>query len=477
MKKLILSFLGLSVFFTSCVKDQYDPPANPTDPSLTANYTIYDLKNDYKSSGQLIMTIAEDKIMEVIVSADDKGGNFYKEIVVQDKDNRAAIGMLINRSNLYNDLPVGRKLFVKLKGMAITKQNNLIVLGGYIDTVTVPGAQSLGYIPSAAIGTTIIKGSLNNEVKIEEVAINALSETHHYKLIKFKDVEFACNNLSLTYADAVNLVDANRTLMDKNGNDIIVRTSGYSTFAGTKLAQGKGELTAIFTVYRNDLQLKLRDLNDVKLTDTNRTTPCGSTGGGGGGTATLTTIKDLRATYSGNGVKVTSKYIEGTVISDKDGKNINSQNLAIQDATGGIIIRFSAAHTYAMGTKLKITFNGDSLTKYAGVMQVFVPSSAVSTIGTGSITPATVTIADINNNIDNLESTLVKIVNATFSATGTYNGSKTLSDGSASITHYTASTATFSGSTLPTGAKTITAIVGRFNSTKQISIRNTSDVQ
>jgi len=191
----------------------------------------------------------------------------------------------------------------------------------------------------------------------------------------------------------------------------------------------------------------------------------------------LSTISAIRAMYSGNGVKLTNLYIEGTVITDKDNKNINSQNLALQDATGGIIVRFSSAHTYALGDKVKVTFTGDSLTKYNGLMQVFVPAANAAKTGTSTITAKSVTIADINNNMSIYESTLVKISNATFSGTGTLSGSKTIADATASITHYTASTATFASSTIPTGAKTITGVVAVFGSTKQVSIRNLSDIQ
>jgi DNA/RNA endonuclease YhcR with UshA esterase domain len=480
MNKIFITLASSLFILSGCMKDNIDPPANPKDPNIAANYTIYDLKQDFKASGKTIWTIEQDKVIEAIVSANDIGGNLYEEIVIQDKDNRAAIGVQINRSNLYNDFPVGRKVFIKVQGMAMSIENNLVKLGGYIDTTTVPGAKSLGQLPPTAIDKTLLKGSIGNEVKIDQISLNQLSEAYHYKLVRFKDVEFKCEDTKLTYADAINLKDANRTLLDNSGNDVIVRTSGYSNFAASKVASGKGELTGIFTVYRNDFQMILRDINDVKLNDTNRTTPCagsGGGGGGGGGTATLATIASIRAMYAGNGVKIADKYIEGVVISDKDGKNINSQNLAIQDATGGIIIRFSSAHSYAMGDKLKVTFVGDSLTKFAGLMQMFVSSSAVSKIGTGTITPATVTIATINNNIDAYESTLVKILAASFSAAGTYSGSKTLADASSNITHYTASSATFSGSALPSGSKTFTAIVGRFNSTKQVSIRNLTDVE
>lgn len=488
MKKIPSLFVLSILLLSGCMKDTFDVPANPKDPAITANYTIFDLKQDFKSSGQTIWSIQDDKVIEAIVSANDQGGNFYKEIVIQDKDNRSAIGLLINRTNLYNDFPLGRKVFIKLKGMAMANQNNLIVLGGFIDTTSVPGAKSLGECPPTAIDKTILKGTVNNEVKIDEITINQLSESYHYKLVRFKDVEFTCSNITLTYADAVNLRDANRTLEDKNGNDVIVRTSGYANFAATKVAAGKGSLTGVFTVYRNDFQLKLRDTNDVKLTDTNRTKPCtGSGGGGGGGGSTFTpkTIAEIRAFYTGSPLQITGFSIEGVVISDKANGNINSRNIAIQDASGrGIIVRFGSNHNFNLGDKVLVKITNDSLSTFNGVMQLGGSAGILSTDATlvssgNTITPATVTIASINGNIDLYESTLVKIVNATFGGGTTYNGTNgntTLNDG-ASIAHYTTSAATFKGDAMPSGPKTVTAIVGRFNSTKQISIRNTSDVQ
>jgi hypothetical protein len=495
MNKFIIALASSLFFLSGCMKDTIDPPANPKDPNITANYTIYDLKQDFKASGQTIWTIEQDKVIEAIVSANDIGGNFYKEIVIQDKDNRAAIGVLINRSSLYNDFPVGRKVFLKVKGMAMANQNNLIVLGGYIDTITIPGAKSLAELPATAIDKTLLKGSIGHEVKVDQIAFNQLSESYHYKLVRFKDVEFKCDDTKVTYADNINLRDANRTLLDGNGDDVIVRTSGYASFSGTKVAAGKGELTGIFTVYRSDFQLKLRDLNDVKMNDTNRTFPCagsggggsggGGSGGGGGGTFTPKTIAEIRAMFTGSGVRIDAFSIEATVISDKANGNINSRNIVVQDASGrGIVVRFGGSHNFNLGDKVKVNITNDSLSTFNGVLQLGGSAGILSTdaslVSSGNtITPATVTIATINGNIDQYESTLVKIVNATFGGGSTYNGTNgntALNDG-ASIAHYTTSAATFKGDALPTGAKTVTAIVGRFNSTKQISIRNTSDVQ
>jgi len=73
---------------------------------------------------------------------------------------------------------------------------------------------------------------------------------------------------------------------------------------------------------------------------------------------------------------------------------------------------------------------------------------------------------------------LVKIVNATVAGGGTYQGNKTLTDGSGgSISLYTTSSATFRNDNVPTTPKAFTGIVGQFNSTLQLQIRNLNDVQ
>jgi hypothetical protein len=487
MKKILILMSFIMAAMSSCMKDTFDNPAQPTDPAgVVANYKIADLKTLYKNSGKTVLTITEDYIISAIVTADDKSGNLYKEIVIQEEGtNGAAIDLKIDRSSLYNDLPIGRRVFIKLKGMALGNYNNLIQLGGYDDTITVPGSHSLGSAASSQIGVSILKGSLGHTIEPEVVTLSQLNDNYQYKLIKLEGAEFACAELGSTYADGINQQSADRTLTTLNGS-VTVRTSGYCNFATTKIAEGNGSLTAIYTIYRTTKQLLIRDLNDVKMTSTTRNTPCGGGGGGGGGgTATSATIAEIRAMYAGNGVKVTDRYIEATVISDKSTTNLNSQNMVVQDATGGIVIRFASAHNYALGSKLKITFTGDSLTKYAGLMQVFVPSTSTvsSPTGGGNISPTAVTIANINANPSQYESTLVTISNTpiTRSSGTTFvvgtNGNCTLNDGTGTMTLYSTSTAKFGASTLPTGNKSVTGIVGVFNTTKQLSIRGLSDIQ
>lgn len=482
MKKIILILVGF-LSIQSCMKDTFDNPAQIKDPNLTATTDIRSIKNNYTSSGLAVMPITDDAIISGVVIADDKSNNFYKEIVIQ--DNSGAIGIKIDRSNLYNDYPIGRRVFIKLKGMAMGNYNNLIQLGGYVDTVSAAGVRALGSVTSTSLPNHIIKGSLGNEVKFEEKTISALTNDDQYKLIKLVGVEFDCADIALTYADAANQADASRNLTDGGTtNKAVVRTSGYSSFAGIKLAQGNGEFKGIYTVYRTTKQFIIRDTADMKMTGTRVKSCSGSGGGGGGGSTTFTpkTIKEIRDMFSGTSKAITGYSIEGIVISDKSNNNVNSRTVIIQEQGGaGIAVYLNSTNGFSLGDKIKIDINSDSLTLFKGLLQLSsVNNSDVSVTGTGTITPAVKTISEVISQYATLESTLVKInsVNITSTTGATYSGTKKLGDGSTStLDLYTATGASFASTNFPTTTVSITGIIGIFVSTKQMTIRNTSDVQ
>jgi DNA/RNA endonuclease YhcR with UshA esterase domain len=107
-----------------------------------------------------------------------------------------------------------------------------------------------------------------------------------------------------------------------------------------------------------------------------------------------------------------------------------------------------------------------------------VPNANAVQTGTGTVTPKLATISQINANFEAWESTLVRIVGATITGSpASYSGSKTINDGTGTLTLFTRSQATFANLNYPTGTVQITGFLGQFNTTKQISIRNTTDIQ
>ena len=110
---ITLAMLLLLGMTTGCVKNDFDEPDNNgcIDEGLVKNITIQDLKGFYNFSGSYL--IEEDLIIEGVVVSDDRDGNFYKELVIQDET--GGILIMVDQSNLYTSFPAGRKVYPGLE--------------------------------------------------------------------------------------------------------------------------------------------------------------------------------------------------------------------------------------------------------------------------------------------------------------------------------------------------------------------------
>src|SRR4051812_9060600 len=114
-----------AVTLNSCKKN-FDQPPYPVDPAIVANTSIRDLKAIHSVSGALDV-IATDIIISGIVTADDRSGNLYKQLFIQ--DSTGAIQILLEATNLYTTYPVGRRIFVRCKGLCLSDYNRTMMLG------------------------------------------------------------------------------------------------------------------------------------------------------------------------------------------------------------------------------------------------------------------------------------------------------------------------------------------------------------
>ena len=67
------------------------------------------------------------------------------------------------------------------------------------------------------------------------------------------------------YADAINNMSHNRTLRSCSGGSVYLRSSGFASFAHVKTPRGNGSITAVYTVFRTEKQLLIRDTSDIRL--------------------------------------------------------------------------------------------------------------------------------------------------------------------------------------------------------------------
>ena len=461
----MMAVLAAGVLMTSCKRD-FDQPPSFVEPNITANTTIKELKAMHTIGA--IKKITQDLVIGGVVVADDKSGNFYKSIAIQDET--GGITVRLDGTNLNTTYPVGRKIYIKLNGLYMGDYNRLIQIGGGIDNSD-PTREELAPIASTLFDTYILKGSLNNTITPKVVTVAQLHDSLQSMLIQLNNMEFVTADTSKTYADVVTQGSRNLNVKGCSGSSVIVRTSGFSNFAGINVPNGNGTLLAIYTMFGSTKQLIIRDTTDVRFTGPR----CGS------GPTTVMNISDVRALFTGTTTSAPDgRRITGVVISNKNTANMNDQNLILQQGNGlsGITVRFDAPHSFDLGDSIDINISGQEISQFNNTLQVNnVPISFASRVGTGkTITPRLATIAQINTNFEAWESTLVQVNGAALTGAGTYSGNVTLNDGSGTLTLRTSTTATFASQVYPANAASLVGYLSEFNTTKQIAIRGTSDV-
>jgi hypothetical protein len=253
----------------SCVKNNPDTPPLffEYDPLLKSTHSIAALRrlqNQYDplSVNQSIL-LKESIIITGIVSADDKSGNLYKQIMIQ--DDSAAICVKIDGNNIYNDFPRGRRIYIQCNGLWLGFDGGLPVLGYEPDEQGVPIP-----IPEVVLRDKVIKGSMGHNTIADTIpaSLFSIADPRWYnKLVCIPEVQFKDIDLNFTYPTSA----TSRELEDCEGNKFITRNSAYADFAASKLPAGKGSIAGIYTVYINNSgritpQLMLRDTHDIQFT-------------------------------------------------------------------------------------------------------------------------------------------------------------------------------------------------------------------
>lgn len=465
--KILITSLSL-ITILSCNKKFDEPPAY-VPPNLTVDLTIADLKAMHTIGN--IEQITVDKIISGIVIADDRSGEFYKTIVIQ--DSTGGINIKLDGYDLYTKYPVGRQVFIKVKNLYLGDYNKLMEIGGGIDNSgTKP---QVAAIASSLFDGYIVKGTLNNVITPKVVKVADLNDRYQNTLIQLDNFEFSVPDTSKTFADtSLNSSAVNYTIKSCDGENIILRNSSYADFAGYNVPNGNGSIIAVYTIYGSTKQLNIRDTSDVKFQNSR----CG-----GGGNGSVISIADVRNFYKGSDITLGNYLVTGIVISDAASKNVSSGSIVLQDNNRGISLYFDGSanvSNFHTGDSIVVDVTGGTLTTFNGSLEIKLSSSSLPSIAAGTgkmITPQQLTIQQLNTNLPEIEYTLVTIKDATASGGNTYAGNKTLNDATGNITLYTSSSATFASDALPTDARTWTGYCNMFNSTKEFSIRNTSDVK
>jgi hypothetical protein len=496
LRILLISIVVISTFST-CVKDgDFETPnVDCSEPQLAATTTIQQVKEMYTFGGAKI--IETDIIIEGYVVSSDKSGNIYKSISIQDKPENptAAIKISINQTNIYTKYNVGRKIYLKLKGLAVGYSFGSVQIG-------VATGDGLGGILSSELDKYILRSCEVAEIIPKKVAISALNKDMLEMLIEIENVQFKTGDLGKAYGNADNTETVNRLLESTDNschflNEVILRNSGFASFKNNMLSEGKGSVVAIFSNYYDDFQLYLRDTDDVKLTEAR----CDESGSFQPN-ITLATIREM---YKGTLVEfgINNNYVvEGFVISSDEHGSFEKKLViqdAVENATSGIQILIGKTanfEQYNIGDKVFVKLNKLYMNKKDGVLTIGFPKGTAITeieetkIGdfiyssgeNFTIIPKEISISEVLNPA--FENTLVKVKNVQLTQnelgsaftyfSGTNNGFRTLEtcNVSTKLSVFTNGKATFSNELFPQGKGSITGVLSNV-----LELRTALDLQ
>ena len=269
MKKMryILTAAAVVLMLPSC--ENYTAP-EPNFPvyDWEANMTIAELrsKHEITNPSQRPQQVTEDWIIKGVITGDDESGNIYKSLYIQDET--GGINLAIDQVNMYNIMPVGQTVFVKLKGLYFGDYRGGYQIGAESDgemgrwdwsweTFKDP---TTGEYPYKHYYPSGVPDMSQVPAPTEITSGNDLTMDKTCTLVTLKNVTFD-NGGTATWA--VKEENTNQNLKFEDGTSMIVRTSGYSNFYADTIPTGTGDVTGILSIYGSTYQLLIRSREDI----------------------------------------------------------------------------------------------------------------------------------------------------------------------------------------------------------------------
>ncbi|GAL66414.1 DUF5689 domain-containing protein [Jejuia pallidilutea] len=275
----------LVAFVLSCVgDDNFGVPnitnENPDIPveKITTFKAIKSLYEQAINGGNTTVVVRDDIYIEGYVISSDKAGNFFEELIIQNKiddsnpDNDPRLGFKIdiNQSSLSDTYQLGQKVFIKLQGLTLGETSGVVTIGKG-DAVNVQQIQATEYRDIILRTNDIV------EIKPKVVALENLTEADENTLIQLQNMQLNRFELGASFAsESFDEFDGLRLLEScESGIQIIMQTSTFSDFKSLIVPQGSGTITGVFSRdFRDNFNvLVINSSADINFDSTERCDP------------------------------------------------------------------------------------------------------------------------------------------------------------------------------------------------------------
>jgi hypothetical protein len=275
MKAIKYILFGVAaVVMTSCMDSGYPdvdlntPPYGNNSISETDAITIQQLKEKYKSFVTTPYTyskIDEDIKIRGYVTGNDIEGNIYSEIALQDES--GAIIIAVAQGGICGYLPEGAEIVVSLKDLYIGNYGKQPEIG--IPYTNAAGSTYVSRMPAMLWANHFKILSYSPEaIKPVEFTASDLASWDGYKdggkLATLKNVSIRNASEATTWSDPKGTKSVSLYFNELPGSNVMVYTSPYCDFAGSKVPQGKFNITGIFKNFNGKCEIIIRKIADVQ---------------------------------------------------------------------------------------------------------------------------------------------------------------------------------------------------------------------
>ena len=315
------------VLFTACKdKGEWDAPAVPSvspygNPSIVEDasklMTIANLRNKYSAecnTQDKWAAIEEDIQIKGYVTCNDRTGNMYKEISIQDESGAISIG--INYGGIFGIIPEGQEILIALKGLHIGNYRQQATIGmQYLDKngtncvgrmalpiwndhytytskkMTREELDKWAGVTDALSGDQTAKAFFADCIDYDKTFIKTKWDIQkdQGKLAVLKNVTIHdggyYDNDTETYVSGISFVPDrlinilfppmlgfstswtfNEMEWDtQKSGSVALYTSSYADFAASKLPTGKFHVIGVVKRYKDEWEFIIRDLKDIKI--------------------------------------------------------------------------------------------------------------------------------------------------------------------------------------------------------------------
>ena len=370
-----------ALFVTGCVHDdKYDEPNLEGYQCRTSDYytnadnkfvkwTLQDLKAKPQS-----VAITDNAYIEGYVSSSDETGNIYKTLYIQDTPENPTAGLTVSLDavSTYTKFPQGSKIYIELKGLAVTTYGGVVQLG----MITPAGTR----IPEKLVPTHVFRDCNIRATIVPKIMTSAQMVTANDQfigcLIQMDNAEFDSRSLCTNYAP--NGVTVDRVIRDGSTTTTrVVRNSGYASFANQILPSGNGKFVGIYSKFNSTYQMYVNrasdlDMNKFPRLDGISSNPCEFSSNG----LTQKTIAEIKQlNTSANWTQITGDfYVKAQVVANDATGNLYKY-VYVEDATGGIRVNMNKLdlfldNRFRLGKDVYIKLKGLYLKDVNGEIQI-----------------------------------------------------------------------------------------------------------